>query len=144
MLNGFNASLEEKLKQAEQAEQEVSRLQPLASEAPTLRAEKIKAQKAAERHRARETAMEQARDAARIATESQSAVPELLGNAARAVNELYVALKEIEVRRQSAMQALAVADRVDYEIELEDGEEHTLEEVGQFLELTRERLTASK
>ena len=47
MLNGFNASLEEKLRMAEQAEQEVSRLQPLASEAPTLRAEKIKAQKSA-------------------------------------------------------------------------------------------------
>ena len=52
MLNGFNASLEEKLKLAEQAEQEVSRLQPLASEAPTLRAERIRAQKAAERRRA--------------------------------------------------------------------------------------------
>ena len=49
MLNGFNASLEEKLRMAEQAEQEVSRLQPLASEAPTLRAEKIKSQKSAER-----------------------------------------------------------------------------------------------
>ena len=124
MLNGFNASLEEKLKMAEQAEQEVSRLQPLASEAPTLRAEKIKAQKSAERHRAKETAMEQAREAARAATDSQSQVPELLGNAARAVNELYVILKEVEARRQNAMHALALADRVDYEIELEDGEEH--------------------
>lgn len=124
MLNGFNASLEEKLKLAEKAEQEVSRLQPLASEAPTLRAEKIRAQKSAERHRAREAAMDQARDAARSATDGQSHVPELLGNAARAVNELYGALKEVEARRQSAMQALAVADRVDYEIELEDGEEH--------------------
>lgn len=124
MLNGFNSSLEEKLKMAEQAEQEVSRLQPLAAEAPLLRAERIKAQKAAERRRARETAMDQAREAARAATESQSHVPELLGNAARAVNEFYVALKEVEARRQSAMQALAVADRVDYEIELEDGEEH--------------------
>ncbi len=68
--------------------------------------------------------MDQARDAARAATDNQSHVPELLGNAARSVNELYVALKDIEARRQSAMQALAVADRVDYEIELEDGEEH--------------------
>ncbi len=68
--------------------------------------------------------MEQARDAARAATDNQSQVPELLGHAARAVNELYVVLKDIETRRQNAMQALAVADRVDYEIELEDGEEH--------------------
>ena len=123
MLNGFNASLEERLKMAEQAEVEVSRLQPLASEAPSLRAEKVKAQKSAERRRARETAMEQATEAARAATEKQSHVPQLLGDAARAVNELYGVLKDVESRRQSAMQALAVADRVDYEIELEEGEE---------------------
>jgi len=126
MLNGFNSSLEERLKMAEQAEVEVSRLQPLASEAPSLRAEKVKAQKSAERRRARETAMEQATEAAaaRAATDDQSHVPELLGNAARAVNELYAVLKDVEARRQTAMQALAVADRVDYEIELEEGEEH--------------------
>ena len=124
MLNGFNSSLEERLKMAEQAEVEVSRLQPLASEAPSLRAEKVKAQKSAERRRARQTAIEQATEAARAATDDQSHVPELLGNAARAVNELYAVLKDVEARRQTAMQALAVADRVDYEIELEEGEEH--------------------
>jgi len=124
MLNGFDASLEERLKLAEKAEMEVSRLQPVASEAPTLRAEKAKAQKAAERQRARETAMDQATVAMKAATDRQARVPELLGTAARAVNELFSALKDIESRRQDAMQALAVADRVDYEIELEDGEEH--------------------
>ena len=124
MLSGFDATLEERLKMAEQAEMEVSRLQPVASEAPTLRAEKAKAQKAAERQRARETAMDQATVAMQAATERQARVPELLGTAARAVNELFSALKDIESRRQDAMQALAVADRVDYEIELEDGEEH--------------------
>ena len=54
----------------------------------------------------------------------QERVAELLGVAARSVNELYVALKEIESLRQDAMQSLAVADRVDYEVELEDGEAH--------------------
>jgi len=126
MLNGFDASLEEKLKIAEQAELEVTRLQPLAAEAPLLRTEKVKAQRAAERHRAREAAMHQAREAAQAATQKQAAVPELLGNAGRAVHELFATLKEIESRRQEAMQSLAIADRVDYDIELEDGEAHEL------------------
>ena len=46
MLTGYDASLEGRLKLAEQAESEVTRLQPLAGEAPQLRAEKIKIQKA--------------------------------------------------------------------------------------------------
>ena len=123
MLNGFDASLEERLKLAEQAEMEVGRLQPLASEAPSLRAEKVKAHKAAERHRARTTAIEQAKLSADSATEKQSQVPELLGAAARAINSLYGVLKDIETRRQEAMRSLAVADRVDYDMELEEGEE---------------------
>ena len=48
----------------------------------------------------------------------------MLGTAARAVNELYSALCEIEAHRQDGMQSLAIVDRVDYEIELEDGEAH--------------------
>ena len=123
MLNGFDASLEERLKMAEQAEMEVGRLQPLASEAPSLRAEKAKAKKAAERSRARTAAIEQGKQSADTATEKQAQVPELLGAAARAVNNLYGALKDIESRRQEAMKSLAVADRVDYDIELEEGEE---------------------
>jgi hypothetical protein len=122
MLKGFDTSLEEKLRIAEQAELEVTRLQPLAAEAPQLRADKAKAHRTAERQRARETAMQQAKKAAEGAAEKQSQVPELLGTAARAVNDLYTVLREIESRRHDAMQALAVADRVDYDTELEDGE----------------------
>jgi hypothetical protein len=70
--------------------------------------------------------MEQATAAAAAASQSQTKVPHLLGIAARAVNELYGALKDIESHRQAALQALAVADRVDYEIEVEEGEEHEL------------------
>ena len=124
MMNGYDKALEERLKTAEQAELEVTRLQPLASEAPQLRAEKAKTQRTAERQRARETAMNQAKQAVEAAHDKQSLVPELLGNAARAVNELYGALREIDARRQEAMQSLAVADRVDYDAELEDGEAH--------------------
>ena len=124
MLNRFDASLEERLKMAEQAETEVSRLQPLASEAPQLRAEIAKTQRAAERQQARESAMDQAKQAVEAATEKQAQVPEILGQAARSVNDLYATLRAIEASRQDAMEALAIADRVDYDIELEDGEAH--------------------
>jgi hypothetical protein len=126
MLNGFDPSLEERLKMAEQAEQEVTRLQPLAAEAPSLRAERARSQRQAQRARTKGAAMEQATAAAAAASQSQTKVPHLLGIAARAVNELYGALKDIESHRQAALQALAVADRVDYEIEVEEGEEHEL------------------
>ena len=124
MLNRFDASLEERLRSAEQAESEVTRLQPLASEAPQLRADKAKTQRMAERQRTREAAMDQANQAVEAATTKQVRVPELLGTAARAVNELYSTLREIEASRQEAMESLAIADRVDYDIELEDGEAH--------------------
>ena len=68
--------------------------------------------------------MAQATKAVEAASSKQGQVPELLGNAARSVGDLYAALKELESRRQDAMQSLAIVDRVDYEIELEDGEEH--------------------
>ena len=68
--------------------------------------------------------MEQANRAAESASEKQTQVPHLVGDAARAVRALFLALREIESDRQEAMQALAVADRVDYEIELEEGQEH--------------------
>ena len=124
MPKGFDTSLEERLKVAEQAETEVSKLQSMAAEAPQLRADKAKAQRAAERQRTRENAMQKANQAVEAATEKQSLVPELLGNAARTVNDLYSALREVEARRQEAMESLAIADRVDYDIELEDGEAH--------------------
>ncbi|MDP6549788.1 MAG: hypothetical protein QF659_06925 [Dehalococcoidia bacterium] len=126
MLNGFDASLEERLKMAEQAEQEVTRLQPLAAEAPSLRAERARSQRQAQRDRTRGAAMEQAKRAAEAASQNQTKVPLLLGTAARAVSELFSALRDIDSHRQAAMKALAVADRVDYEIEVEEGEEHEL------------------
>ena len=124
MITGYDEGLEERLRVAEQAESEVTRLQPLASEAPQLRAERIKLQKAAERNKTKNSAMDQAKQAIGEAEGKQARVPELLGTAARAVNELYSSLREIESRRQDAMQSLAIVDRVDYEIELEDGEAH--------------------
>jgi hypothetical protein len=123
MVNGLDPSLEERLKRAELAESELSRLKPLAAEAPVLRAEKAKAHRTAERTRTKEASLLQARKGVESATERQTQIPDLLGAASRAVNQLYTALREIETHRRESMQALAVADRVDYDIELEESQE---------------------
>jgi len=102
----------------------MQRLQPLAAEAPQLRLQKAKAQREEERQRAKESALTKATNAAQSAADKQNRVPDLLGQAARAVIELYTLIKEVDASRRQAMEALAIADRVDYDIELEEGEEH--------------------
>ncbi len=126
MVNGneIDEGFQDRLRQAESAEREMQRLEPLAAEAPNLRLQKAKAQKAEERRRAKEDSLSKARNSSQSASDKQSRVPELLGHAARAVIELYTLIKEIDTSRRQAMEALAVADRVDYDIELEEGEEH--------------------
>jgi len=124
MVNGFDDSSNERLKQAETAEREMQRLQPLAAEAPQLRLQKIKAERAAERQRTKDGAMTRARSASQSAADKQKRVPELLGQTARSVVELYTLFKEVDSSRHQAIEALAIADRVDYDIELEEGEEH--------------------
>ena len=123
-VNGIDDSFQDRLRQAESAEKEMQRLQPLAAEAPQLRLQKAKAQKEEERRRAKEESLSKAQTAAQSATDKQNRVPELLGHAARAVIELYTLMKEVDATRRQAMEALALADRVDYDIELEEGEEH--------------------
>ncbi len=124
MVNEFNEGSNERLKQAESAEKEMQRLEPLAAEAPQLRLQKIKAEREAERHRTKEGAMSRAKSATQSAADKQRRVPDLLGQAARAVVELYTLFKDVDGSRRQAMEALAIADRVDYDIELEEGEEH--------------------
>lgn len=124
MVEGFDDNLRERLKQAEIAEREVQRLQPLAAEAPQLRMAKIKAERETQRRQAREESTARAQECIQAATERQIAVPDLLGSAARAVIDLYSVLKDVDAHRRKAMEALAVADRVDYDIELEEGEAH--------------------
>jgi hypothetical protein len=119
----FNETLQDRLKQAEMAEREVTRLQSLASEAPNLRLQAAKAQKAYQRQRARDEAVDRAKSETANASERQSKVPELLGTAARSVIELYTALKEVDSHRRHASEALAIADRIDYDSELEQIEE---------------------
>ena len=119
----LNENLTERLKQAEMAEREVMRLQSLAEEAPQLREQRAKAQKDDDRRRAKEQAFNQARNAVQAAVDQQKLVPELLGNAGRTVMELFAALKEIDSQRRKAKESLRLTDRIDYDIELEEGEE---------------------
>ncbi len=126
MVNGneIDNNFQDRLRQAESAEREMQRLQPLAAEAPQLRLQKVKAKKEEERRQAKEDSLSKARNSAQAAADKQRRVPELLGHAARGVIELYTLLKEIDSSRRQAMESLSVADRVDYDIELEEGEEH--------------------
>ena len=121
MVNGFTSSLEDKLRQAEEAENEVHRLENLASEAPRLRAEVARAQRQADRERNRQNAMERARREIAIAAEKQAEVPAALETVAKMVFSLYTFLKEIDSHRKDAYQCLAVVDRMDYEEALENG-----------------------
>ena len=122
--NGIDETFSDRLRQAESAEREMQRLEPLAAEAPQLRLQKVKAQKEEERQRAKEDSLSKARNAAQSAADKQNRVPELLGHAARSVIDLYTLIKDIDSSRRQAMEALGVADRVDYDVELEEGEEH--------------------
>ncbi|MCH7736156.1 MAG: hypothetical protein IH872_02025, partial [Chloroflexi bacterium] len=110
MVNGIDEAFQDRLKQAESAEREMQRLEPLAAEAPQLRLQKAKVQKEEERRRAKDDSLSKARNAAQSASDKQNRVPELLGQAARAVIELYSFIKEIDVSRRQALAALAVAD----------------------------------
>jgi hypothetical protein len=126
MLNGYDASLDNRLEQAELAETELAKLSPLAAEAPQLREAKAKANLAAERRTKKSTAMDEARKATDSATEMQRLVPEFLSVAAKAVKEFYSLLREIDGNRQTAIKALTIVDRVDYDVELEEGEAREL------------------
>ena len=123
-LNSTNDEFQERLRQAESAEIEMQRLQPLAAEAPQLRLQKAKAQKDGERRKAKEDSLIKAKRASQSAADKQVQVPEMLDRAANAVMDLYTLLKDVDNARQQALDALAVADRVDYDIELEESEEH--------------------
>ena len=124
MLEISEARLEERLRQAEDAEGEIHRLQNLASAAPQLRLEKAKQDQQEERERSRRNSMDQARKEIEIALEMQTRVPALVEQAAAASDDLYRLLREIYSHRNEATESLAMADRVDYESELEEAEGH--------------------
>ena len=124
MLDRSETSLEERLRQAEEAEVEVQRLQSLAAEAHQLRLDKAKQDLQEGRDRIRQDSMDQARKEIETAVEMQTQVPALVEHAVAASYELYTMLREIHSHRQEATKSLTMADRVDYEIELEEAEAH--------------------
>ena len=122
MLNNYDSTLDKRLREAEEAEAQVNRLGALAAEAPQLRDAMAKARVAAERNQKKSEAMKTAMTAAESAAEAQSQVPALLHNATKAVKELYKVLRTTDGFRQTAAQALTVADRMDYELEVAETE----------------------
>ena len=126
MLSGFDSSLDSRLREAEEAEKELLRLQPVAEEAPKLRLEKAKVQKAQEREQAKNSAMRVVERAKKTATDKQTRVPELLESAGKAAQALYTVMKELDAHRKEASESMAIVDRIEYEIEVEEGEEHEI------------------
>ncbi len=120
----FDESMQQRLKQAEMAERELARLQPLAEEAPELRTRQERAMKFEDSLHRRDQCLEEAEQMVASASTRQEEIPELLNNASQAVAALFAAMKDVKSRRRRAAEALAVVDRVDYDIELEEvGEE---------------------
>ena len=116
----FDESMQQRLKQAEMAERELARLQPLAEEAPELRVRQERAAKFEDSLHRRERCLEEAQQMTASASTRQEEIPTLLEQASSAVAELFAAMKDVKTRRRRAAEALAVVDRVDYEIELEE------------------------
>ena len=127
MLSGFDSSLDSRLREAEEAEKELMRLTPVAEEAPKLRLEKAKVQKRQERESAKSSAMRVVERSMQSATQKQTRVPELLESAGKAVQALYTLIKELEAHKKEATDSMGIVDRVDYEEELETGEEEQTE-----------------
>ena len=120
----FDESMQQRLKQAEMAERELARLQPIAEEAPDLRTKQERAMKFEDSLRHRDQCLEEAHRMVASASARQEEIPELLDNASNAIAALFAAMKDVKSRRRRAAEALAVVDRVDYDIELEEvGEE---------------------
>ena len=120
----FDESMQQRLKQAEMAERELERLQPLAAEAEGLRQRQQKAAKFSDSLRRREQSLQEARQLVEAAGIRQVEIPDLLNEAAQAVSLLFAAMKDVSNKRRRAAESLAIVDRVDYDVELaETGEE---------------------
>ena len=120
MVDLHTSALEEQLRRAEEAAQEVNRLESLASQAPQLREKIAKIQRQEERDRNRTNAMELAQQEIAAAADKQATVPANLDTVAKLVFSLYTVLREIDGHRKQAYQAMSIVDQMDYEQELED------------------------
>ena len=74
--------------------------------------------------RRRDTSLTEAKQMVESASIRQVEIPALLDSASQAVAALFAAMKDVNTRRRRAAEALAIVDRVDYDVELEEvGEE---------------------
>ena len=123
MVESIDSHLEEQLRKAEEAESEVNRLGSLAAEAPRLRLELARTQRRQERDGNKQAALDQAIKEIHAAQERQTDVPLTLETVCKLVYSLYSLLKDVDSHRKEAMRLMGVVDRMDYEEELEAGEE---------------------
>ena len=123
MVESIDSHLEEQLRKAEEAESEVNRLGSLAAEAPRLRLELARTQRRQERDGNKQAALDQAIKEIYSAQERQTDVPLTLETVCKLVYSLYSLLKDVDSHRKEAMRLMGVVDRMDYEEELEAGEE---------------------
>ena len=96
----FDESMQQRLKQAEMAERELARLQPLAEEAEDLRVKKGRAAKFEDSLRRREQSLTEAKQMIEAASIRQVEIPALLDNASQAVAALFAAMKDVNTRRR--------------------------------------------
>jgi len=119
MVNVDTTSLEAQLRLAEEAENQVQKLESLASDAPRLRDELAKTKQRNERNLARGSATEKAKSEVKLAADKQRQVAHRLEAVSTLVQSLYSLFKEINEHRQEALKCLAISDQVDYEEDLE-------------------------
>ena len=127
MVEGVDSHLEGRLRKAEEAESEVSRLESIAAEAPRLRLELARTQRRQEREENKKIALDQARKEIQSAQERQADVPLTLEMVCELVSSLYSLLKDVDSHRKEATRLMGIVDRMDYEEELETGEEEQAE-----------------
>lgn len=122
MVSRVNQDLQERLRQAEEAENAVQKLGSLAAEAPTLRVALARAQRQHSWDKAKKQALEEVQRKMSIANEKQSRVPQMLEEVSVMVASLYNLFKEIENQCREAREQMAIVDRVEYEAELTQAE----------------------
>ncbi len=118
MITRIDPDLQIRLKQAEQAETTVQRLNSLAAEAPTLRMELARAQRQQTWDRSRRNALEQAEQRMSNACHRQENVPQMLNEIYNLVAALYKQFKDIDSQRHAAFEYMSEVDQVDHEEEL--------------------------
>ena len=92
----FDESMQQRLKQAEMAERELARLQPLAEEAQDLRERQERAAKFEDSLRRRDQCLEEAQQMVGSASTRQEEIPALLESASNAIGSLFAAMKDVK------------------------------------------------